>query len=457
MSIQRQFGRTALVLCAALATAALIPRWAATRADEPEAAASLDIRLQLLQSGLGSITSITNVGDSRVFLTTQDGRILIDDGTTILTTPFLDLSTVVSCCGERGLLSVAFHPSYSSNGFFFVYYTAPPTTSGDTIVIARYHNPAPAGNAADPNSGLVLLTIDHPTNLNHNGGQLQFGPADGYLYFGTGDGGSGNDPLCNAQNDNAALGKLLRIDVNVATPPYYKIPAWNPHYIDGNVTDPLQLTWAKGLRNPYRFSFDRMAPHDLWIGDVGQDAWEEIDRQPASSKGGENYGWKMWEGNHCSAGGTSNCDASPTPPPCPTPPPNYKGPVHEYHHDIINGTERCAIIGGYVYRGAQVSGLAGTYVYGDLCTGEIWGLGSSTPFTPKSPGLQTFGQDSTGELYLGTGGGQLFKIVAPAGSTPTPTRTPTPTATPDLHARPAPRPPQEGRPPARALTPRPSD
>jgi glucose/arabinose dehydrogenase len=460
------FGRTALAVSALAAALLLVSLAGRSRAAEPapEATAAVDIGLMGLATLPDSITSITSAGDSRVFLTLQGGQIRVFSGGIILPTPFLDLSGIVSCCGEQGLLSVAFHPSYASNGLFFVYYTEGPApgNSGDRIVIARYVNPTPSGNVADLSSGVQLLTIDHPVNLNHNGGQLQFGPMDGFLYFGTGDGGSGDDPPCNAQNDNVALGKLLRIDVDhdADASHHYSVPASNPHYVaPGNPDDPFQLTWAKGLRNPFRFSFDR-STHDLWIGDVGQNQWEEIDHQLASSTGGENYGWRIYEGNQCRSGMIAGC--SPTPPGCGSP--AYTSPVFVYDHS----GSRCAILGGYVYRGSQIPGLVGTYVYGDLCSGDLYGFsgGSSTHFTPNKIGLQTFGQDSSGELYLGDGGGGFYRIIAAAATpTPTPTRTftrtPTPTASPtpteDPSARRTPVPARERRPPTRELTPRPSD
>jgi hypothetical protein len=313
-----------------------------------------------------------------------------------LSTPFLDLSSFVSCCGERGLLSVAFHPQYASNRYFFVYYT---NVSGD-IEIARYQRMAANANQADPSTRAVLLTIPHPINANHNGGQLQFGP-DGYLYQGTGDGGSANDPPCNAQNDAVALGKMLRIDVdqNVNTPPFYGVPPSNPHATQAY---PLNLTWAKGLRNPFRFSFDRVTG-DFWIGDVGQSAEEEIDFQPQSSAGGQNYGWKVMEGTLCGVDDRNGC--SPVPPACGDP--SYTGPLYEYDHTLGS----CSVIGGYVYRGSQDLNLYGVYVYGDLCTGNLWGNGQL--LTPTLPGLQTFGEDLSGELYLGTGGGGLDLIPPP--------------------------------------------
>lgn len=394
------------MLAAALALAALLSGTgrSGTR-DATRAAAGPAVGLQLLASGLGSITSITNARDARLFLTIQTGQIRIYSGGTVLSTPFLDLSSLVSCCGERGLLSVAFHPQYASNRYFFVYYT---NAAGD-IEIARYQRMAANANLADPSTRAVLLTIPHPINANHNGGQLQFGP-DGYLYLGTGDGGSGNDPPCNAQNDAVALGKMLRIDVdqNVNAPPFYGVPPSNPHATQAY---PRNLTWAKGLRNPFRFSFDRVTG-DFWIADVGQSAEEEIDFQPRASVGGENYGWKVMEGTLC--GGDDRNGCSPLPPACGDP--SYTGPLYEYDH-----TFGCAVIGGYVYRGSQDLSLYGVYVYGDECSGNLWGNGQL--LTPTLPGLQTFGEDLAGELYLGTGGGGLYLLTHPS---PPPPPTPSP-------------------------------
>ena len=254
------------------------------------------LQLVPLASGLTGITAITNAGDGRLFVTLQRGQIVIWDGTQILPTPFLDIAPLIVCCGEQGLLSTAFHPNYAVNGFFFVNYT---DQTGQTIV-ARYHVSPFDRNTADSFSGVTLLTIPQPYT-NHNGGQLQFGP-DGDLYIGMGDGGSGNDPQCHAQSSDSLLGKMLRIDVdqNVNQAPYYGIPAENPYV---STTGPLEA-WAYGLRNPWRFSFDRLTG-DLYIGDVGQDAREEIDYQPLTSGGGQNYGWKIMEGTLCGGGGNA--------------------------------------------------------------------------------------------------------------------------------------------------------
>ncbi|MEA2694971.1 MAG: hypothetical protein QOJ16_4358 [Acidobacteriota bacterium] len=354
------------------------------------------VALQLVASGLDHPTSIVNAGDSRLFLTLQPGRIVILVNGQVMSRPFLDIHDRLSCCDERGLLSVAFHPRYAQNGLFFVDYT---DTRGDTV-IARYQVSPGDPNLALPASEQILLHIPQPFP-NHNGGELQFGP-DGYLYIGMGDGGSGGDPACRAQRGDDLLGKLLRIDVDVATSPFYGIPPSNP--FRGTAFPPE--TWAIGLRNPWRFSFDRQT-HDLYIADVGQSAREEIDFQPAGSPGGQNYGWKVMEGNACFS--TQACPA--TTPPCGSP--LLTRPVLDYGH----GEGECAVIGGYVYRGSRIPGLAGAYVFGDLCTGRLWSTERAggawpvrtIPGTAKS--LNTFGEDRDGEIYLATSD-SLYQLVS---------------------------------------------
>lgn len=374
-----------------------------------------DFALRTLAANLTSITSIVHARDSRLFLTLQPGRIVIFLGGQVLPTPFLDISAEVSCCGERGLLSAAFHPAYDSNGLFFVNYT---DNVGDTV-IARYrvsqgnpNNP----NVADPMSRRVLMTIPQPF-ANHNGGQLQFGP-DGYLYIGMGDGGSANDPACVAQKDDSLLGKMLRIDVdqNRDTSPHYGIPSDNP---SRGVGDPLDEIWAKGLRNPWRFSFDRLTG-DLWIADVGQGSREEVNFQPRSSPGGQNYGWKYLEGTLC----TNNSSGCFVNLPCESP--DFIAPIYEYRHD----TGECSITGGYVYRGTEIPDLVGFYVYGDYCTGRMFA--GSQPVSPVVRLLTTFGEDVAGELYLGTESGTLLRAINVNSVTPTGTLTPIPTLTPTI-------------------------
>ena len=372
------------------------------------------------QAGAGGLafpTSLSNsggsggaggAGDDRLFITLRDGRIVIFANGAIVAQPFLDIRSLVDTNGEGGLLSMAFHPHFAENGFFFVNYTD--QASFDTIV-ARYEVSAGNPNQADPGSARVLLRIDQPFS-NHNGGQIQFGP-DGYLYVGMGDGGSGNDPGCRAQRDDTLLGKMLRIDVdqNVGSSPFYGIPADNPFRGNDGVLDAI---WAKGYRNPWRFSFDR-GSGDLYVGDVGQSAREEIDRQPAGSPGGENYGWKMMEGTLCASSascpaGTPSCNSS-----------ALTLPILEY----VNGGAECSVIGGYVYRGSRLPQLRGTYLFGDLCSGRIWGAsptggggwqvrrlaGAEVVLQGKS--LIAFGEDRHGELYVVTSS-ELFRIDGPA-------------------------------------------
>jgi glucose/arabinose dehydrogenase len=399
--------RAALFLIAGSVAAIAFSRVGEEERAAARPAAAPVVTLVPVASGLGAITAITNAGDERLFVTVQTGQARIVSGGQVLPGPFLDISSLVLCCGERGLLSVAFHPSYRENGLFFVYYT---DDAGD-LEIVRYRRSASDPNRADPSTRAVLLTIPHPVNANHNGGQLQFGP-DGYLYIGTGDGGSADDPPCNAQRDDVLLGKLLRIDVdqNVNSPPFYGIPSDNPFAEPGGARDEI---WAKGLRNPWRFSFDRLTG-DLWIGDVGQGEREEIEFQPRSSRGGENYGWKVMEGTRCGDGGDSGCPAGV--PPCNSP--AFVRPVYEYTH-----AEGCSVSGGYIYRGTLVPALAGRYLYGDYCSGRLWAAGEA--LAPVAPGLSTFGEDSAGELYLGTQDGRVQRFFDPNAPTPTPTRVPT--------------------------------
>ncbi|HEV7507122.1 MAG TPA: PQQ-dependent sugar dehydrogenase [Thermoanaerobaculia bacterium] len=346
--------------------------------------------------GLDSVTSVTHAGDDRLFLTLRPGRIVIFTNGAVKTQPFLDIRSLINANGEGGLLSVAFHPHFAENGFLFVDYT----NSNLDTVIARYHvssNP----DQADASSGRILLTIPQPFD-NHKGGQLQFG-ADGYLYIGMGDGGSGFDPACRAQRTDNLLGKMLRIDVdqNVSTAPFYGIPADNPFRGPG---DPPDEIWATGVRNPWRFSFDRLTG-DLWIGDVGQGLREEVDFQPVTSRGGENYGWKVMEADLCST--TDACPAST--PPCNSP--VYTLPVLEYDHN-----PHCSITGGYVYRGSALPQLQGSYVFGDFCSGVLWAASrQGTGFTVRTlagtlPNLITFGEDKNGELYLASLDGSLYRL-----------------------------------------------
>jgi glucose/arabinose dehydrogenase len=297
--------------------------------------------------------------------------------------------------GERGLLGTAFHPDYMSNRRLFVHYSR----AGDGTTVVSELRASADRETADPASERVLLTVEDPFP-NHNGGQLAFGP-DGYLYIGLGDGGSGGDPFGNGQNANALLGKILRIDVDspAAAGRAYALPPDNPYAAGG--TSPgagLPEIWAIGLRNPWRFSFDREFG-DLYIGDVGQGSWEEIDRQPADSTGGENYGWNVMEGRHCYQ---DACDQA-----------GYVKPIAEYSHSA-----GCSVTGGYVYRGQAQPDLQGVYVFADYCSGLVFTLqvdeGTITPKQVLDSGLRVsaFGEDEAGELYLADhSGGGIYRVL----------------------------------------------
>ena len=358
------------------------------------------ISFQEVASGLTNPVFIANSGDGsgRVFIVEQTGTVRILKNGILLGAPFLDIHSLVKTGSEQGLLALAFHPSYSTNGIFFVAYTAPRSgdANGSNLVLEKFSVSASNPDLANPASGVILLTISHPLNSNHNGGTLAFG-ADGYLYWSTGDGGSGGDPSNNAQQLNNLLGKVLRINVDSGSP--YGIPTSNPFYsnVDPNVKKEI---WAYGLRNPWRFSFDRLT-HDLYIGDVGQSIREEVDFQPAGSIGGENYGWRVMEGSGC-YNPSSGC--------------NQIGktlPAAEYNHTL-----GCSITGGYVYRGSNFPALNGYYFYGDFCSGRLFSLYNDPTLgwisgqlvdTPYN--LSTFGEDEQGELYLADyGTGKIYNL-----------------------------------------------
>ncbi|MFO1349230.1 MAG: PQQ-dependent sugar dehydrogenase [Gammaproteobacteria bacterium] len=384
------------------------------------------VTLEPLVNVTGQPIAIRNAGDGsgRLFIVRRSGDILVFSAGNVLAEPFLDINTLVNDTGgEQGLLGLAFHPDYANNGFFYVNYIRAATPL-DRTVIARYHVAAANPNKADPNSAQVLLEIDQDF-ANHNGGNLLFGP-DGYLYIGMGDGGSGNDPNNRAQNLHSLLGKMLRIDVNGTPPPPpndlcginpkgYGIPPNNPFrtiWTDGFEQQPAvqgdgscDEIWAWGMRNPWRWSFDRLTG-DLLIGDVGQNAVEEIDFQPAASHGGENYGWRCREGNIAN-GNVPPCTGA------------FVEPILTYGHDV----GRCSVTGGYRYRGTYAP-LQGTYIYGDFCTGEIWfatragnGVWSSTLWQDTDLRISTFGEDENGNLYVASlddvGNGQIFRIKTP--------------------------------------------
>jgi glucose/arabinose dehydrogenase len=331
--------------------------------------------------GLDRPVHIAHAGDGsgRLFVVEQIGRIRIVKDGALLATPFLDIQPRVSCCGERGLLSVAFPPDYASQGRFYVDYT---NVEGNTVV-ARYGLTGDP-DVADPNSEEVVLSIDQPYG-NHNGGQLAFGPKDGYLYIGMGDGGAAGDPGNYAQNPASLLGKLLRIDVEAGAPLTYTVPATNPYTQTVGYRDEI---WALGLRNPWRFSFDGQTG-DLYLGDVGQYLYEEVDYQPVSSSGGENYGWNILEGFHCYD--QPVCD-----------PTGLTLPIVEYEH--TEGS--CSVTSGAVYRGQASSLMQGIYFYADFCSGHIWGLTHDGTAWQNALLLDTdfritsFGEDGSGALWI---------------------------------------------------------
>ena len=336
-------------------------------------------------SGLNQPIFVTNAGDgsNRLFIVERAGLVRIFKDGALLAMPFLDIRSLVNdSSSERGLLALAFHPNYETNGVFYTAYT----DENGSLVLSRFFRFAADPDLANPNSGLALLTIPHPVNTNHNGGTLAFGP-DGYLYWSTGDGGGGGDLPNNAQNLNSLLGKILRLDVNRRDPGLnYFIPRSNPFYGMANRRGEI---WAYGLRNPWRISFDR-GTGDLFIGDVGQNALEEIDFQPAGSPGGQNYGWRVMEGTQC-FNPSSGCDQS-----------GKVLPVAEYSHAL-----GCSVTGGYIYRGALYPDMQGRYFYGDFCSGLTFSLyndpvngWTSAQVTDSPYQITTFGEDEHGELYL---------------------------------------------------------
>lgn len=343
-------------------------------------------------SGLSAPTAISHAGDGsdRLFLVQQSGQVRILSAGTLLPTAFIDIADRLINSGEQGLLGLAFPPDYAQKGYFYLHYSR----LGDgTTVLSRFLVSADP-NLALPASEQVLLTVSQPF-ANHNGGQLAFGP-DGMLYLALGDGGSGGDPQGHGQNPASLLGKLLRLDVEGGAIPY-GIPADNPFV--GSLTSRPEI-WALGLRNPWRFSFDRQSG-DLFIADVGQNAWEEINRQSAGAPGGANYGWNILEGLVCFSPAVG----------C-IPPAAAVAPVVVYDHTL-----GCSVTGGYVYRGPANPELQGRYLYGDFCSGRIWSLhpvGSSWDnqlLAETTWLISTFGEDEAGRLYLADyGAGTIYRI-----------------------------------------------
>jgi len=326
---------------------------------------------------------------ARLFIVEQGGTIRIRRHDTTLARPFFDIRGQINAGGEEGLLSVAFDTGYATTGRFFVYFTS---ASGDIRVVRYTVSSDP--DSADETTADTILKVAHPGQSNHNGGQLQFGP-DGMLWIGTGDGGGGGDPARNGQNKHALLGKLLRLDVSGTSG--YTIPADNPFAAD---TSARAEIWAYGLRNPWRFSFDRLTG-DLYIADVGQNVWEEVNVAPAPNRGkGANYGWNIMEGKHCYPSD-----------PCTNP---GQLPWVDYQH--VGGA--CSISGGYVYRGSAIPALVGHYLYADYCNGNVSSFAyPSTTVVDRSAelrpgdGVSSFGQDARGELYILQLGGPVYKIV----------------------------------------------
>lgn len=345
------------------------------------------LNLQSFGTGFSSPVEITHAGDSRLFVVEQTGRIkILNTNGTVNATSFLNVSTIISTGGERGLLGLAFHPNFTTNGYFFVNYT---NTAGNTV-IARYSvsaNPDVANT-----TGTILMTIAQPYS-NHNGGSIKFGP-DGYLYIAMGDGGSAGDPQNRAQNINENLGKMLRIDVNSTIAPFYINPPTNPYNgIAGN-----DEIWAIGLRNPWKFSFDK-SNGDLWIADVGQGVFEEVNKV-SPTLANVNYGWRCLEANSV-YDNTGNC-ATIT---------GTTAPIVAVNHN----TGACSITGGYVYRGTTYPNLVGKYLFSDYCLGKI-GITTSTGATTFSNTFSgnfvSFGEDVTGELYISDiSSGTIYKIV----------------------------------------------
>ncbi len=369
-----------------------------------------DLALQQVVAGLASPVAVRHAGDGsgRLFIVEQAGVIRIWDGAILLPTPFLDITALVDSSGfEQGLLGLAFHPDYAVNGFFYVNYTRDPGAGLDRTVVARYQVSADP-NVADPASAVTLLEIEQDFG-NHNGGDIHFGP-DGYLYIGMGDGGSGGDPNNRAQDLGELLGKMLRIDVDggggapdCGLVTNYTVPLNNPfrNGPGGNCDE----IWSLGLRNPWRWSFDRLTG-DLFMGDVGQSAVEEIDFEPWTSSGGMNWGWRCYEGSL--PFNTSGCG----------PPANYDFPILEYSQ----GSGDCSVTGGYRYRGSVIAGLFEVYVYGDWCSGRIWfgtesspGTWSASVWLDTSFAIGTFGEDERGELHLADhAGGTIQRFVSPS-------------------------------------------
>jgi glucose/arabinose dehydrogenase len=374
-------------------------------------AAPGDLQLALVGNFAAPTYVAAPPGDgTRLFVVEKGGRIrLIRDGSAPKL--FLDLSGPVrSSESERGLLSMAFAPDYATSGRVYVYYTSDPLPGPialGTLMIVEYRRSSANPDVADPASGRTVLSIPHMRD-NHNGGQLQFGP-DGYLYIGTGDGGGANDPDDNGQDQNALLGKLLRIDPRAGSGVPYTVPVTNPFV--GQAGKRAEI-WSYGLRNPWRFSFDRQTG-DLVVADVGQNDWEEIDFASAATGRGRglNFGWECFEGRHAYDN---------DPPWCSPRPSNHTPPAHEYSH-----SRGCSITGGYVVRDPALPQLNGRYVYADYCRSPIWSITLPAATDDRDTGLDlssiySFGEDACGRVYVASGGGPVYRLQlegAPASAT----------------------------------------
>jgi glucose/arabinose dehydrogenase len=356
-------------------------------------ASALSVRLEPVLQGLRQPLDVRAApdGSGRLFVVEKAGIVRVGRDGQVMEQPFLDLRGIVGARGsEQGLLGMVFHPRYAENGYFYVNYT---DTNGDSVV-ARYQVSADP-DIADPGTGSVVLVQPQPYP-NHNAGNLMFGP-DGYLWIGWGDGGSGGDPQRNGQSGSTWLGKMLRVDVDNGSP--YAIPPDNPYV---GSPDILNEIWAFGLRNPWRYSFDALTG-DLFIGDVGQGAWEEISFVPAGTPGGVNFGWNVAEGNHCFR--STSCDLSP-----------FVPAVAEYDHSA----DDCAVVGGFVYRGSAFPAMSGVYFYADECSGRMWsmtrdeaGNWSGGEIMNTRVNFSSFGEDEARELYVtGFNDGTVYRLAA---------------------------------------------
>lgn len=359
---------------------------------------------QTVTTGLSNPVDVVDPGDNRLYIVQQGGLIRLWNGSSLST--FLDVSTLITnpAGSEQGLLSIAFHPQYASNRYFFIWYTG----INGILTLARYQRDASNADLADPSTAQVLFTQAKPGTpafTNHNGSKLNFGP-DGYLYIGTGDGGSAGDPNNNAQNGNSYLGKMLRLDVNgfASSAPFYSIPPGNP-YTSGS-DGILDEIFCFGLRNPWRWSFDRNT-QDVWIGDVGQGAWEEVNYIPAGNLSGKNFGWRCYEGAHPYSG--ASCTIA-----------GATDPIFEYGHNSATGG--FSITGGYVYRGSEFASLQGYYITTDYVSGNCWLLRSNGSGgwinylqTGLPSNISSFGEGTNGTLYaLKRNTGTLYKVIVTA-------------------------------------------